>query len=145
MIAGRIEQTLEASMNAKLPHFFVSMAVLTLSLSLGASVRAQSPPPPAYPPVVPGLLSQAYSALSRADHDYHGHRARAMKLIEHAAKELGFSLSGDGHGHEGQITSDDQLRTAQGLLQQAVTGLPPKAQEHVQKAIEQISVALSIK
>src|SRR5580658_8768707 len=107
IIAGRIEQTLEASMNAKLPHFFVSMAVLTLSLSLGASVRAQ-PPPPAYPPVVPGLLSQAYSALSRADHDYHGHRARAMKLIEHAAKELGFSLSGDGHGHEGQITSDDQ-------------------------------------
>jgi hypothetical protein len=133
-------------MNAKFPRFFISMAVVTLSLSLGANVRAQSPPPPpAYPPAVPGLLSQAYSALSAADHDYHGHRARAMRLIEHAAKELGFSLHGDGHGHEGQITSDDQLRTAQGLLQQAVTGLPAKAQEHVQKAIEQISVALSMK
>jgi hypothetical protein len=132
-------------MNAKLPRFFISMAVLTLSMSLASTVRAQSSPTPAYPPAVPGLLSQAYSALSRADHDYHGHRARAMKLIEHAAKELGFTLSGDGHGHEGQITSDDQLRTAQGLLRQAVTGLPPKAQEHVQKALEQISTALSIK
>ena len=132
-------------MNAKLPRFFISMAVLTLSLSLSATVRAQSPPPPAYPPAVPGLLSQAYADLSQADHDYKGHRVRAMKQIEHAAKELGFTLSGTGHGHEAQVTSDDQLRAAQGLLQQAVSGLPPRAQEHVQKAIEQISVALSIK
>jgi hypothetical protein len=131
-------------MNAKLPRFFISMTVLTLSLSLGANVRAQSPPP-AYPPAVPGLLSQAYAALSRADHDYKGHRVRAMRLVEHAAKELGFTLSGGGHGREAQVTSDDQLRAAQGLLQQAVSGLPPRAQEHVQKAIEQISVALSIK
>jgi hypothetical protein len=68
-----------------------------------------------------------------------------MKQIEHAAKELGFTLAGSGHGHEKQVVSDQQLRTAQGLLQQAVTGLPPRAQEHVQKAIEQISIALSIK
>jgi pyruvate/2-oxoglutarate dehydrogenase complex dihydrolipoamide acyltransferase (E2) component len=132
-------------MNAKFARFFISMAVLTLSLLFGTNVRAQSPPPPPFPPAAPALLSQAYTDLSRADHDYHGHRARAMKLIEHAAKEMGISLQGDGHGREAQVTSDDQLRAAQGLLQSVVTGLPPKAQEHVQKAIEQISVALSLK
>jgi hypothetical protein len=68
-----------------------------------------------------------------------------MKQIEAAAKDLGFTLAGNGHGHEAQVASDEQLRTARGLLQQAVTGLPPRAQQHVQKAIAQISVALSIK
>ena len=134
-------------MNTKLPRFFISMAVLTLTLSFGVTVRAQAPPPPppAYPPATPTLLSQAYAALSAADRDYKGHRVRAMRLIEHAAKELGFTLSGGGHAREAQVTSDDQLRTAQGLLQQAATGLPPRALEHVQKAIEQLSLALSIK
>lgn len=134
-------------MNTKPSRFFISTIVLTLLLSFGATVRAQSPPPPppAYPPATPALLSQAYVALSVADRDYHGHRVRAMRLIEHAAKELGFTLSGGGHVREAQVISDDQLRAAQGLLQQAATGLPPKAREHVQKAIEQLSIALSIK
>jgi hypothetical protein len=132
-------------MNTRLSRFFISMAVVTLSLSVGANVRAQSPPPPAYPPAVPGLLTQAYTALSVADHDYKGHRIWAMRQIEAAAKELGFGLGGNGHGHEPQIASDDQLRKAQGLLQQALTGLPPKALRHVQKAIDEISAALSVK
>jgi hypothetical protein len=131
-------------MKARFPRFFISMTVLTLSLSLGATVRAQAPPP-AYPPATPALLSQAYAALSAADRDYHGHRARAMHQIQHAAKELGFALAGGGHGHEQQVASDEQLRAAQGFLQQAVTGLPPRAQQHVQKAIEELNVALSIK
>jgi hypothetical protein len=135
---------MEAIMNTKLCRFFVSTAALTLLLSFGVNLRAQAPPP-AYPPATPALLSQAYAALSVADHDYKGHRVRAMHQVERAAKELGFSLAGNGHGHEQQVASDDQLHTAQGLLQQAVTGLPPKAQEHVQKAIEEISIALSIK
>jgi hypothetical protein len=135
-------------MKTKLSRSVISTMALALLLSFGATVRAQAPPPPpppAYPPATPTLLSQAYAALSAADRDYHGHRVRAMRLIEHAAKELGFTLAGGGHVREAQVTSDDQLRTAQGLLQQAATGLPPKALEHVQKAIEQISLALSIK
>jgi len=131
-------------MNTKLGRFFISTAVLTLFLAFNTNLRAQSPPP-AYPPATPGLLSQAYAALSVADHDYKGHRVRAMKQIEAAAKELGFTLQGNGHGHEQQVVSDQQLRTAQGLLQQAVSGLPPGPQQHVQKAISQISIALSIK
>jgi hypothetical protein len=136
-------------MKTRLSRIFISTMALTLLLSFGATVRAQAPPPPppapAYPPATPTLLSQAYVALSAADRDYHGHRVHAMRLIEHAAKELGFSLAGGGHVREAQLTSDDQLRAAQGLLQQAATGLPPKAHEHVQKAIEELSIALSIK
>ena len=131
-------------MKTKLSRFFISTMALALLLSFGTTVRAQAPPPPP-PPATPALLSQAYVALSAADRDYHGHRVRAMRLIEHAAKELGFTLAGGGHVREAQVTSDDQLRTAQGILQQAATGLPPKALEHVQKAIEQLSLALSIK
>jgi hypothetical protein len=134
-------------MNTKRLSFFISTAILTLFLSFGVNLRAQAPPPPppAYPPATPGLLSQAYATLSAADHDYKGHRVRAMHQIERAAKELGFSLGGNGHGHEQQVASDQQLHMAQTLLQQAVTGLPPRAQEHVQKAIDEISVALSIR
>jgi hypothetical protein len=141
-----MQQTLEVSMNTKFSRLFISMAVLTLFLSLGAHVRAQAPPPPpAYPPTTPALLTQAYADLAVADHDYKGHRIWAMRQIEAAAKELGFKLGGNGHGHEAQIASDDQMRKAQGLLQQALTGLPPKAQEHLQKAIAEISAALGIK
>jgi hypothetical protein len=139
---------MEAIMNTKSVRLFISTAVVTLFLSFAVNLRAQAPPPPPPPAnlsAATGLLNEAYAALSVADHDYKGHRVRAMHQIERAAKELGFSLGGSGHGHEQQVASDDQLHTAQGLLQQAVTGLPPKAQEHVQKAIEEISIALSIK
>src|ERR1039458_3194510 len=114
-------------MNTKLCRLFVSTAVLTLFLSFNATVRAQSAAPSA-PSVTPaaatGLLDQAYAALSVADHDYKGHRVHAMHQIEAAAKVLGFTLGGKGHGHEKQVVSDEQLHTAQTLLQQALPGLP---------------------
>jgi hypothetical protein len=68
-----------------------------------------------------------------------------MRQIEAAAKELGTTLPGDGQGQEQQGASDQQLHTAQNLLQQALTGLPERAKRHVERAIEQLSVALSIK
>ena len=40
-----------------------------------------------------GLLDQAYGLLRSADHDYKGHRARAMHQIEAAAKEAKVDLS----------------------------------------------------
>ena len=91
------------------------------------------------------LLVQAYTTLEVADHDYKGHRKAAMKQIEAAAAILGVSLKVDGKGHEKQVVSDTQLKTAQGLLEQARAGLSGKALKHVDNAIKQISVALSIK
>ena len=91
-----------------------------------------------------GLLSQAYAALSRADHDYQGHRVRAMFQIKAAAKELGVSLQGDGQGKEVQAASDQQLRTAQSLLQQALPSLRERAKMHIERAIQQLSMALSV-
>jgi hypothetical protein len=91
------------------------------------------------------LLSEAYATLSVADHDYKGHRVAAMKQIEAAGKLLGVDVSGNGKGHEKQGTSDEQLRAAQGLLQQASSGLSGKALKHVNNALKQISTALAIK
>jgi hypothetical protein len=137
-------------MNVRLSRFIVCTGVFTLFLSIGLNSRGQSPAPTnpttsTNSAASASLLSQAYAALSVADHDYQGHRVRAMKNIEAAAKELGVTLQGGGKGHEQQVVSDQQLRTAQGLLQQALPGLPQKAKNHVERALEQLSTALSIK
>jgi len=91
------------------------------------------------------LLNDAYATLAQAKHDYQGHRVRAMKQIEAALGELGGKISSTGKNHEPQGTSDAQLRAAQGLLEQASAGLSGKALKHVQAAISQISIALSIR
>jgi hypothetical protein len=92
-----------------------------------------------------GLLDQAYALLSTADHDYKGHRMHAMHAIRAAARELGAPLKGEGKGGENQSTSDSQLRSAQSLLQQAAAGLSGKPLLHVQEAIKQLNIALTIK
>lgn len=107
------------------------LAFLTFALSLRAA------------PV--DLLRQAYAALEAADHDYKGHRVMAMKAVEAAGKELGAHIGGGGKGREQQVVSDDQLRTALGLLQQASGELSGKPLKHVERAIKQISIALAIK
>jgi hypothetical protein len=91
------------------------------------------------------LLRQAYATLAEADHDYKGHRADAMKQIEAAAKELGLRLHGDDKDRERQGISDEHLREAAGLLQQAQGALSGKALRHVEKAEKEISIALHIK
>jgi lysophospholipase L1-like esterase len=144
-------------MNVKLARFTIGTAVLILFLAIGLSARAQSitPATPAAPKkaataaadsAASGLLSQAYAALAVADHDYQGHRVKAMKHIEVAAKVLGVTLGGNGTGHEAQATSDQQLRTAQTLLQQAlVPGPRPRVQKQINLALIELSTALSIK
>jgi hypothetical protein len=117
------------------------VAGLTLvCLALSFSQHLLAGPSPAA-----GLLVQAYTTLGQADHDYKGHRVAAMKQIEAAAKLLGVSVRGDGKAHEKQGVSDAQLRTAQVLLQQAIPGLSGKPLKHVNKALQQLSIALSIK
>jgi hypothetical protein len=92
-----------------------------------------------------GLLQQAYHLLHRADHDYKGHRARAMHEIEEAAKFFGVHLRGDGRGDENQGSSDHQLGEAKGLLEQASGELSGRPLHHVENAIGQLARALSIK
>ena len=91
------------------------------------------------------LLRQAYVALAKADHDYKGHRIEAMIQVEAAGKLVGVNVRGDGKGHEKQGLSDEQLRAAKGLLEQASPGLSGKALQHVERAIKQIAVALKLK
>jgi hypothetical protein len=116
----------------------IALAVVCLVLSFGYRVFAG-------PAASGALLAQAYTALEQADHDYKGHRVAAMKHIEAAGKLLGVTIGGGGKGHEKQAVSDEQLRAAQGLLEQARSGLSGKPLKHVNKALEQLSIALKIK
>ena len=116
----------------------VGLAAVCFALSFGQNLVA-APSPSA------GLLVQAYTTLEQADHDYKGHRIAAMKQIEAAGKLLGVTIGGGGKGHEKQAVSDEQLRVAQGLLQQARSGLSGKPLKHVNKALQQLSIALTIK
>ncbi len=93
------------------------------------------------------ILRDAYLALSRADHDYDGHRLEAMRETAIAGGLLGITLRGDGKGDESQDASDAQLDIAQVLLERANRGLVakgyPDVANHVQEAIQQIEVALN--
>jgi hypothetical protein len=95
-------------------------------------------------------VTQAYRLLSQADHDYQGHRAKAMKHLHQAGRVLGVSLKGDGKAKEDQGSSDTQLKQAQTTLQQ-MTGnntagkRHQRAMTHVNNALSEISTALSIK
>ncbi|HXR48593.1 MAG TPA: hypothetical protein VN784_14245 [Candidatus Limnocylindrales bacterium] len=113
------------------------LAILLLVFGLVTTTQAQTNSS--------ALLNDAYATLAQAKHDYKGHRVRAMKQIEAALGELGGKISSTGRNHEPQGTSDAQLRAAQGLLEQARAGLSGKALKHVQAAISQISIALSIR
>jgi hypothetical protein len=93
------------------------------------------------------LLVKAYSAMAHADHDYKGHRGEAMKEVKKAAVELGFKLGGEGPGKEPQRVSDEHMRVARALLEQARAELKekPKAQRHVENALKNITEALAIR
>lgn len=116
-----------------------SMLLATILLAFGLVTRGQAQSTGNFTP-----LDDAYATLAQADHDYNGHRAKAMKQIEAALGEIGAKVSGKGRVHEPQGTSDAQLRAARELLQQTA-GLSGKALKHVNNAIDQINVALDIK
>ena len=117
-----------------LHSWLLSLLAVGLTLSVFAGTSDAGP-----------LLRQAYAALAVADHDYKGHRVEAMKQIQEAGKILGITIQGEGKGHEKQVVSDDQIRQAQRLLEQARPMLEGKALHHVDAAIKQLSTALSIK
>jgi hypothetical protein len=96
-----------------------------------------------------GMLRSAYLILATGDHDYKGHRAKAMHAVEAAADLLGMNIRGDDKDRQPQVLSDDKLREALGLLQNVLGATEVKSQKpitrHINEAIKQINVALSLK
>lgn len=96
-----------------------------------------------------GMLRNAYVILATGDHDYKGHRAKAMRQIEAAARLLGVKLAGDDKDRQKQGLSDAELREAQGLLQSVLAAAQvkdqPRISKHLNGAINQINLALSVR
>jgi hypothetical protein len=94
-----------------------------------------------------GMLRDAYIILATGDHDYKGHRAKAMKAVEAAGKLLGLNLAGDAKDRQPQLLSDDKLREAQGLITQVLGAAEVKDQKrvtkHLTEAVNQINTALT--
>lgn len=95
------------------------------------------------------MLHDAYAILATGDHDYKGHRVRAMRAVERGAKLLGMDLAGDLKDKTPQPLSDEKLRQAQGLITQVLGAAEVKNQKRVVKnlteALNQISTALTIR
>jgi hypothetical protein len=154
------------------PHRFLPHAVVIVLAFASASlagnrhyrnaVRANRPYTPAVAPYVANVgyrgtattgdvqtLTQAYSTLASADHDYQGHRVKAMHAIRKAARLMGSKIAGDGKAKVSQTLSDSQLRSVQGMLQQVRGSVSGRKQQlvvqHINEALHHLSVALSIK
>ena len=153
-------------MNTKYLKTAAKIAVLVTTLSVGVSLRAATPSMPQtlngadvsqnqFQTVAfsdsaeAGMLHRAYRILATGDHDYKGHRAKAMRQIEAAAKLLGLDLSGDLKDRQPQLLSDEKLHEASGLLANVLGSSEVKGQEriskHITEAINQINIALSIR
>ena len=138
--------------------FLSSLVMLSLAASVSQAAVGVSP----YTTQIKEL-HQIKVLLERADHDYKGHRAAAVKEITKAIHAL--EANGGQHqktgvhphtgkSHEAQALSDTQLRAAiQALvtvgqqLQSAGAKYPRagKAAVDVQLAVKQLNMALAIK
>ena len=95
------------------------------------------------------MLRQAYDILRTGDHDYQGHRIKAMHRIEEAAKHMGVILRGDDKDKIAQPLSDERLRAARNLLAQVKISDSAKAERRIvwriEEAITEINTALAIR
>jgi hypothetical protein len=126
-----------------------ALACAVLLLSCGTMVRADSSSSDVPDNSELGLLRRTYHTLKIADHDYKGHRVKAMRSIEAACDQLGTDIRGDGKGDETQPVSDEQLRAAVKDLQKAhvmaTQQNQPKVLAQVDKAIDELGRALGVK
>ena len=153
-------------MKTKYLKIAAKSAVLVTVLACGVSLRAATPslpqtlndsvsgPTPFQTVAMSNFseakaLTRAYRILATGDHDYKGHRVKAMHQIEAAAKLLGVDLTGSANDKQKQVLSDDKMRDARGLLEIVLNSAEVKAQprisKHISEAIDQINVALSIR
>jgi hypothetical protein len=94
-------------------------------------------------------LERIYEILQGANHDYQGHRAKAMHAIANAVRILGGDVSGGGKGGENQATSDEQLRQSETLLEQVRNSFtsndPKKVSAALNRAVDDLTAALAVK
>jgi hypothetical protein len=104
------------------------------------------------------LLHAAHHKLHEADHDYGGHRLRALEHVGTALRHLGADAptgwSGAGGGTMPQFASDNILREARStldMIRDRLRGMPAAAAGHghargaVDAAIREIDVALTVR
>jgi hypothetical protein len=124
-------------MKATSRKLFLQLTAILVILTFG--LRAHAEPPR-------DELVHAYHLLKKADHDYDGHREKAMKEVEAAGHDLGLELGGDLPDRERQWKSDEQLTEARRLLREAREKLEARDRDRVadriQHAIDQINAAL---
>ncbi|MGO8697097.1 MAG: hypothetical protein ACLQVY_05200 [Limisphaerales bacterium] len=135
--------------------FAAGIAILPLSL---AANQASSPTAPSDLSIAPyqspsldrvgwdeakrKKLRHAYWILEQADHDYAGHRVKAMEEIRKAGRIMGMDLKGDGYGGERPHWSDALLREARRNLHDIVEESGGGEHKHIRLAIKEIDHAL---
>ena len=138
----------------------IQVAIEEIDMALAAApAPVPVPPPPVVvaPPRVEvprvGIareeLIHAFRLLKTANHDYGGHRVKAMRQMETAGADLGLVLTGELIVVERQWKSDAQLAEARRLLVHARDNLEARDRDrvaaHVQVAIEEIDLALRVR
>jgi len=127
--------------------------ILSIAVLLGSSVRAQSDSTNSVPLISNveneiAHLRQAYAYLESGDHDYKGHRAKALHAIGAACKSLGLPTKGEGKNKEAQAYSDSLLKAARANLvtveSLAQAAHQDKLLEHVHTALHEIDLALEV-
>ncbi|HEY2588249.1 MAG TPA: hypothetical protein VGI81_21070 [Tepidisphaeraceae bacterium] len=92
-------------------------------------------------------LRQAYVYLEAGNHDYHGHRVKALRAVGAACHVLGFPAKKDARNHEDQKFSDNLLGSARSLLVNILPHAQAKHQgdvvDHLNNAIREIDLAIS--
>jgi hypothetical protein len=92
-------------------------------------------------------LRQAYVFLEAGNHDYKGHRVRALRAVGAACIVLGFNAKGDGRNREVQSFSNNLLASARDRLalvephaqashQEQVVGLIHQAMQEIDQALQ---------
>lgn len=117
--------------------FVLQILTIGIVLCFGARVYAEAPREE---------IVHAYVLLQHANHDYNGHRAKALEHVQAAAKALDLKLQGDANERERQWKSDQMLMEARNLLSNARETFEAhdreRAAKHVDRAIEQIDAAI---
>jgi hypothetical protein len=90
----------------------------------------------------------AFRLLKQANHDYDGHRIKAMAELEAAGHDMSLELGGDLPEAERQWKSDAQLQEARHLVREARDKMEREDRErvaaHLDKAIKEIDAALKV-
>lgn len=164
------------------PWRLLGVVALLAGLSFAGASQAAKPPPAPKKPAKSALtmamqyeqaqaLRKAFAALAGGNHDYNGHRARAMQEVKAALKHLDGAVMKHGSAqlkqgttagkaavglvekvaqntptlHERQAGSDAQIRQGGELLAQVRGTLVKQqgiVQKHVDKAIQEVKIAL---